>query len=618
MPASPLALRVPLSGRRTLALAWLAVLVTAAALGTVAAAAQSPGERITSYDVVAGIERDGTLIVTETIAYDFGADERHGILRDVVVRLRYDDTHDREFPLTVLDVSSPTGAPAGYQLEDLGGIQRIRVGDPDRTVTGSQTYVIRYRLAGALNGFADHDELYLNAIGPGWDVVIERATVTVTAPGAITQSACFAGPVGSRLACDDATVPAGETASFVHQQLFPNEAFSVVVAFPTGLVTSTAPILSERWSLQRAFAITPLTVGAAFALTLVLAITIARLFWRAGRDLRYSGSPVDVVFGSADGEQRPVGLFGGGPIPVEYEPPDGIRPGEVGTLIDEQAHPLDVTATIVDLAARGYLRIEETPKRGFLGSTDWRLHRLSPEASRRPGDELRAYERLLLDHLFDGSDEVELSDLKRKFSDELAEIVKALYADVVAHGWFARSPASTRALWLGIGIGVLVAGVALTIAAAAWTKFAIVPIPIAVAGIALVALHRAMPRRTARGTAALQRVRGFRRFIEEAEREPARFAERANLFSEYLPYAIVFGCTERWAKAFAGLADSPPTPWYTSTQPFTALALAGALDNFSTTSAGMIASTPAGSGGSGFSGGGFSGGGVGGGGGGSW
>ena len=111
--------------------------------------------------------------------------------------------------------------------------------------------------------------------------------------------------------------------------------------------------------------------------------------------------------------------------------------------------------------------------------------------------------------------------------------------------------------------------------------------------------------------------------MEDREREPncgARFAERANLFYEYLPYAIVFGATDRWAKAFEGLADEATSGagWYLSSRPLTALAFADAMDSFAVTSAGTIASTPGGSGSSGFSGGGFSGGGGGGGGGGSW
>ena len=128
-----------------------------------------------------------------------------------------------------------------------------------------------------------------------------------------------------------------------------------------------------------------------------------------------------------------------------------------------------------------------------------------------------------------------------------------------------------------------------------------------------------MPRRTAKGFGVLQLTRGFREFIEESEKDRARFAEQRNLFSEYLPYAVVFGATEKWARAFAGLDGELPdtTGWYVGTRLFTVAAFTSSMDGFTTTTAGTIASTPAASGSSGFSGG-FSGGGGGGGGGGSW
>ena len=78
-----------------------------------------------------------------------------------------------------------------------------------------------------------------------------------------------------------------------------------------------------------------------------------------------------------------------------------------------------------------------------------------------------------------------------------------------------------------------------------------------------------MPQRTAKGYAVLRRTHGFRRFIEESEKERAKFAEKKNLFSEYLPYAIVFGAVDKWAKAFAGLDDQPPdtSSWYIGRRP---------------------------------------------------
>ena len=122
----------------------------------------------------------------------------------------------------------------------------------------------------------------------------------------------------------------------------------------------------------------------------------------------------------------------------------------------------------------------------------------------------------------------------------------------------------------------------------------------------------------------LRRVDGFRRFIEESEKDRAQFAERKNLFTEYLPYAIVFGATEKWARTFAGLGDEPPdtSSWYVSQHAFNYLIFSSAINSFTVASAGTLVSTPpstsGSSGSSGFSGGGFSGGGGGGGGGGSW
>ncbi|HEX8581310.1 MAG TPA: hypothetical protein VF640_03230, partial [Acidimicrobiales bacterium] len=154
---------------------------------------------------------------------------------------------------------------------------------------------------------------------------------------------------------------------------------------------------------------------------------------------------------------------------------------------------------------------------------------------------------------------------------------------------------------------------------AIFTHAALVAIPVALLGVLLLIGARRMPHRTAKGTGVLRRVDGFRIFMEESEAQRAQFAERAHLFTEYLPYAVVFGCTEKWAKAFAGLEGQlPEQHWYVGHHAFTTVVFADAMDSFSVTTAGTLTSVPASSGSSGFGGGGFSGGGGGGGGGGSW
>ncbi len=132
---------------------WLRRAVAAAvvtgglALAAPAAQAQT-GERIVSYDVDLRIEPSGSLLVTEQIAYDFGGAKRHGIFRDLRVRVRYDNRYDRIYPVHVLEVSGSPGTPDHYELENVGSKLRIRIGDPDRTISGEHNYTIVYRVGG--------------------------------------------------------------------------------------------------------------------------------------------------------------------------------------------------------------------------------------------------------------------------------------------------------------------------------------------------------------------------------------------------------------------------------------------------------------------------------------
>jgi uncharacterized protein (TIGR04222 family) len=447
-------------------------------------------------------------------------------------------------------------------------------------------------------------------------VPIQRATVRVTAPADINQVACFSGPVRSSLPCASAT-SAGTTATFTQDDIPPGAAMTVVVGMAKGVVPPPKPILEERFNLGTAFSLTPVTLGLGGALLAIVLLVFLFLQYRFGRDRRYRGSAVDAAFGSESGADEHVPVLHHEETPVEFVPPDDLRPGQLGTLVDFTANPLDVTATIVDLAVRGYLVIEEIPgEGGFLHKPDWKLTK-----KKEPGAELKAYEQRLLAALFDDGNEVKLSDLQYTFAARMNEVQQALTDDATAQGWFVRPPSATRMQWGCLAVLVLLLGAGVMTLLILFTHLAVLGIPLVVAGILLIFGAYWMPQRTAKGTAVLRRTEGFRRFINESEKERARFAERKNLFSEYLPYAIVFGATGKWAAAFAGLDDQPPdtSSWYISTAPFTFLAFSGAIDGFTVSTSGTLTSTPPStSGSSGFSGGGFSGGGAGGGGGGSW
>jgi uncharacterized protein (TIGR04222 family) len=602
----------------------LAVVGLAFAVLLVPARAAFAAESIQDYRVDLTVDPDGTLEVHEQITYDFGSEPHHGIFRDVPTTLRYDDRYDRVFPLDVAGVQVGEQLGATWDMHDVpwtvddvsGGITEIKIGDPDATVSGRHRYDITYSVEGALNAFDDHDELYWNAIGVDWPVLIDRTVVTVHSPAAVTQVACFRGEVGSALACDRSRV-SGATATFAQSSLFPFEGVTVVVASPKGVVTPTPrPILRERLTLFTAFRATGARGGVAGALAVLGLGGVGWSMWKVGRDRRFRGSAIDQTMGGTAGDEPvPIGDADTS-APVEFAPPEDLRPGQIGTLLEEAVNTLDVTATIVDLAVRGYLKIQELPKEGWFGKPDWRLVRLD-----KPDDDLLAYERSLLAGLFAAGSEVELSSLRTTFVERLHKVEKDLMDDIVAKGWFRQNPDTVRARWYLIALGATVLAIAATwILAVAW-RLGLIGLPLVATAGALWFAARRMPARTAKGTAVLRRVRGFRTVIDKAETNIARWAEQENVFTKYLPFAIVFGLTEKWAKAFEQLGEARPdtTTWYESSRPFVMMQFAHAIDGFTVATAGTIASTPAGSGSSGFSsGGGFSGGGGGGGGGGSW
>src|SRR3954454_4666224 len=600
--------------RRAAALAVVVVVVCAVSALGVAPAYAGFSEHIVDYHSDVTIEHDGTIEVHETIVYDFGVVPKHGIFRFIPVRTPVSpkEGYDRVYPLTVVSVSGSEGTPAQYSVEEDGDNQRIKIGDPDQTITGEHTYDIVYRVRGAMNAFPDHDELVWNAVGVEWPVSVDKAAATVHAPPDFTQVGCNTGQYNATFPCDTAT-SGGSTAEFSKAPLNPYEGMTFTVALPKGaVVPAPRSILEERFSFTSAFRVTPATGGISGGLLAVLALIVIFLVFKFGRDRRYAGSAVDAAYGTEGGREVSAPLRED-ETPVEFVPPEGLRPGELGTLIDFDAGTLDVTATIIDLAVRGYLKIEEVDKEWYQFKHDWKLTKLPKEG------ELREYERTLYSGLFKSGDDIKLSDLKNTFAERMTKVRGQLMDVAMSKCWFTRKPGTVKVLWGLLGVVVLVGGIALTVLLAIETHAALVGVPIIIGGILLLIASRWMPKRTAKGYAVLRHTLGFKRFIDESEKHRAQFAERANIFSEYLPYAVVFGATDKWAKAFADLGDEVDTSsWYVSQHAFNYAVFSSAIDGFATTSVGTLTSSRASSGSSGFSGGGFSGGGGGGGGGGSW
>ena len=574
------------------------------------AAAADEGWTIERFAADIVVRADGSLEVTEAIDVDFGALEKHGIFRDIPVRYRWSEDLDRVYDLEVRSVTDAAGAKWPYDASREGAYLRIKIGDPDRTISGRQSYHIRYGVRGALNAFRDHDELYWNVSGT-WPVTARLVSAKVSlAGGAITRITCYEGEVGSTAACRSGL--AGGGADFAATRPLPEgEQLTIVAALPKGLVPEPAPLLEQRpREVSEWFEATPATTAAA-ALALLGGLGLVLRTWLVGgRDRRYLKR---FYLSSAD-EERSIGLFEHDTVIPEYEPPDELRPAEVGLLLDERADPKDLTATIVDLAVRGYLRIDELPKEGLFGKRDWRLLK-----GKEADAAVAPYESRLLGGLFASRDSVKLRDLAGTFHETLSKSQRDLYASSGTTAWFASDPRWVRLRWQLIGGGVVAAGAIAALVLGVTLGAGLIGAALMVVGVAFVAASAAMPRRTAAGRELLLRTLGFRRYMETAETERQRFAERENIFARYLPYAIVFGSVTKWASAFSDIDLQRATEsWYAGTTLLNVNAFSSDLSTFSTAVSGAIASTPGGSGSSGFGGGGGAGGGGGGGGGGSW
>jgi hypothetical protein len=621
-------------------------------VGPAGAARAAGDEGMQKYDAVFELQPDGSMAVTEQITWRFpSGEQKHGIFRNIIVRMGYNNEQGkyRYFDMTDVDVSSPTGAPAEFRVSDNGAAKEIRIGSADEYTSGTQVYVVKYTLHNVLNPItadgkpatgsaqADTVELNYNVFGTNELTQRDNVRVSVSAPAGSTKVLCFQGPNGSTTPC---TAASGSPSLFSAANLAPGDAMTVIASYPVSAFGEVRPDVREGdagssiGSDAAPAANAAAWAGGIGAPVLALAL-MGALVWTRGRDERYADltpglSPSFGAGATGDGTPAAATVRGGRPtVAVQFQPPKGVQPGMVGVIIDETANPIDVSATVIDLAVRGFLRIEENDGGGMFSRTDWTLTRLDPPADER----LLPYERKLLDGIFGSrGDVVRLSELKNTFASTLKSIQSLMYREVVTRHWFRSSPQAQRGAWQGLGIVIAVLGGVLlfwgrpaleAMLGAGFTGGIALGVGLVVAGGIVWFLGGKMAAKTAEGSAVLAQSLGFKEYLTTAEAGQIAFEEASNIFSRYLPYAVVFGVADRWARTFAQVAAAAeaagqplimPT-WYVWSgavfPDFTSIA--DGVDSFSTTSTGTFTSTPGSSGSSGFSaGGGFSGGGGGG------
>ncbi|WP_297742395.1 DUF2207 domain-containing protein [uncultured Tessaracoccus sp.] len=505
-------------------------------------------------------------------------------------------------------VSSPTGART--DLDEERGMHAVvwRIGSKDVRYREPQQYKLEFTVKGI--AWDDHPESGLAEFS--WQIFSDldsRFTnfdTTLSGPVAVEKAACFTG-VGNRTKCA-ARIDSGK--AHVHVDSVPvGQGIQLVAGFPKGTFNGATP--SKRRIPTLGSNLTPGVVPGATAggLAAVAAIGTWVMGRRAKRDLVYLGLTPGLA--PAEGEDAPVGLRNTSKIPVavQFQPPADATPGEIGTLIDATADSIDVSATIIDLAVRGYIQIIPSPS-----GKEFTLRALGKSTKG-----LRPFERSLLGTIFRGQPTRSTQDLRdERFHDVVAQARAGLYNAMTANKWFVQDPRTSGAKKASLGGVIALAGAGL-----GWLLFerslALLGLPLVVLGIGLVFVGMTSKRRTARGSAMLQQARGFELYLRTAEADQIKFEEGIDVFSRYLPFAMVFGTADRWATTFEQLeregryradrswiaGDAPYDVWFYSSM---ANSFASSFSE-SVNAASAAHASVSSSGGSGFSGGGGFGGG---------
>ena len=614
------------SGRLTRAMVAFFLMVMTALTWSLVAPTQAyaADDQIDSFTINYDMQPSGVLKVKETMVWRFGSNSgRHGIQRDLVIR-EPDPDSDQDFVYGIsnINVTSPDDYVAtefsSKTTESQGGREEelnVRIGDPNQTISApTATYVISYDVTGAMRSFSGYDEFFWD--GPGFgNPLIKELKITTTVPGGAQDVTCFAGPPGSTTPCETKKFTKGGEATFAQMNVPPGQSVSIGVKITPGLVADDKPHMEPNGSkLSPAERVGAIALAAVTLLITVGSPIVGMLWWRKnGRDQRYA----DLAPGTVPYPGQEVRIVPNDPditIPVAFSPPP-IPVAEAGLLVDGQVDARETAATIIDLAVRGALTVQSYDK------DDFQVTLLDPNKATAP------HEMVLLTNLFDGEPPGAVRDLSApgSLSSAHEQMRDSVRNQVASRGWFRKVPSA--AATSSLGFGVIVIGIFASFAVGFWLLLLLLPLLPIVITLAVIRRKLKRGQRTAEGRAVCDQIEGFRTYIATAEADQLKFEEGEDIFSKYLPWAIIFELADRWAKICGDLVAMGRLPnetpyWYVGN--YQMAAFNTSFLTSSLTSAAMPVASSSGAGGTGFGGGssfgggGFSGGGGGGGGSGSW
>ena len=580
---------------RTLALGIAALAV----LAGMAAPTANAAENISKYTVAVALTPEAVMQVVETIDYDFdGQPDRHGIQRDLVIQESLSDGGTQIYEIT-LDSITADGVPVPFTTTESGDFLSVRIGDPDVTVSGTIEYVVTYSVTGAVRTLTADEasaasglnagdvELYWDVIGDGWGVPISSAVASVKGPTAALAAACYYGTAGSTNEC----MIAGIEGDLITEQvsLAENESLTVVAAYPSSAFSEI-----PTPNIEPPFVIPGIAWIISLIVALIALIAPIGLVLIKRRDLR--GKALDGA-------------------PVQFEPPDSVRPAQLQAAVDGTVDARGAVATLLDLTARGFLTMS-TEEGGLLKKDSLTISRTT-----KAPDTLAPWEQAFVFGVMGDAGSKTIAGYDAALATALSQVSSTLEAEAESSGrrTITRNN-GLRAALIVFGIaGFILSFLSLMVMPSGSGVLLLIPGVLLL--ISCLIASRLVPARETEESANFQsRARGFRKLLDTDAAEARReFAQRSGLepfaiFATMLPYAVIFGLSESWTHAFPDITDAQLNDagfYFSSTWAMYAFISSAEASV-------VLASTePSRDSGSGFSGG-DAGGGGGGGGGGSW
>lgn len=511
-----------------------------------------------------------------------------------------------------------------------------------------------YKVYGGLGYFEDYDELYWNAVSEDRDVPIGEVEVTVHLPSAAPvndlMQKIYIGETGEKNTSENYEVIDGKTLKFWGNNILPYENFTIVAGWPKGIVFS-AGILKVNSNLDGAEVIldgkktglhTPAVLEENYEVSLgEHKISVEKFGFEIEGEKEKTVKVETGKIVTSDFELKKttwfyildkliylipilLGIFlfkkyQAAPklkktIIAQYDPPTNLLPAEMGGLVFNSVRSRDFTATLIDLAYRGYLKIiEREEKTLWVKSKKYSFVKKKEFSS---DTSLSDYEKEFLEAIFGMAEIVELDDLKTKslFRKTIVKLPKEILEKLVKEKEYFRSIPLAREM--GFLLALFAAGIFISMVVALFPNFSfsILAATLISMGLWFIYLLIKPPPLTEKGIEAKWHALGFREYLQVAERFRLG-ALTPETFEKYLSYAVVFGVEQKWAERFADIYKTQPD-WYESSAPisgFNSVIFINSIAGIKTSVGAAVSySNPSSS--SGFSGGGGAGGGGGGGG----